>query len=222
MVVFGGFVPLRSNFGLELFIGNNPTADGHTYTIPYNHPNDPYAWAHPFRNPNEQQHLREVGELAYMHEKGQIAKEWIREHPGRFVQLTWNRLLGFYFPPVSYWSPDWSVRPLRAAAAWGLTLLGLGGLLLVFCSRHPNRWPLFLVLTAPSLIYLVTHVNIRYRYGSMWILALLTGHVLSCLMDRLKHSQKSTTDRSQVRVPAVACSGRSGRREASPVPVSGR
>src|SRR5205807_4723038 len=57
LVVLGGVVPLRSNFGLELFIGNNPTADGHTYTIPYSHPNDPYAWAHPFRNPDEQQHL---------------------------------------------------------------------------------------------------------------------------------------------------------------------
>src|SRR5207302_946815 len=73
-LALGGFVPLRSNLGLELFIGNNPDADGHTYSIPYAHPNDEYAWPHPFNNPRERQHLRDVGELAYMKEKEELGK----------------------------------------------------------------------------------------------------------------------------------------------------
>jgi hypothetical protein len=218
LVVLGGFVPLRSNFGLELFIGNNPSSDGHTYTIPYSHPNDPRAWPHPFRNPDEQQHLREVGELTYMREKGEIAKEWIRENPGRFLKLTGSRLLHYYFPPASYWSPEWSIRPLRAAAAWGISLLGLCGLVLVFTSKLPNRWPLLLVLVAPTLVYLVTHVNMRYRYGSMWILALLAGHALSLLTERVppRRSGRGFCAEGNVLVGPVT----SARRNPSPVPVS--
>jgi hypothetical protein len=183
-VELGGFVPLRSNLGLELFIGNNPDSDGHTYTIPYSHPNDPLAWPHPFNNPLERQHLHDVGELAYMKEKGELAKTWIREHPGAFARLTVQRLVFYWFPPVSHWNPALSARWMRSLLAWGLSIVSLAGLFLLFLRKHSQRWTLTLALFAPSLVYMFTHVNVRYRYASVWMMALLAGHALVTMCHR--------------------------------------
>ena len=45
-----------------------------------------------------------------------------------------------------------------------------------------NRWPLTMVLFVPSIIYLVTHVNVRYRYSTVWTMALLGGYAVSQLI----------------------------------------
>ncbi len=192
-VELGGFVPLRSNLGLELYIGNNPEADGHTYTIPYTHPNDPYAWPHPFNSPREKQRARDIGELAYMKEKGDMAKTWIREHPGDFARLTMYRVVLYWFPPVSTWNPALSARWPRSLAAWGLSVACLAGLVLLFVQRHPQRWPFTLVLFAPSLVYLVTHVNVRYRYSSVWTMALLGGYAAMWLIERIRSARATET-----------------------------
>ncbi|HKB40746.1 MAG TPA: hypothetical protein VKD72_30250, partial [Gemmataceae bacterium] len=185
-VALGGFVPLRDNFGLELFIGNNPESDGHTYTIPYAHPEDRYAWPHPFNHPGERQRVHDLGELAYMREKGDMAREWIREHPSQFAGLTLRRVGLYWFPPVSTWNPKLAAKWPRSLAAWVLSAACLCGLFLVFRHRHPNRWPLLIVLLAPSLVYLVTHVNVRYRYSTVWTMALLAGYAATCLAERLR------------------------------------
>jgi len=56
--VFGKFIVLRSNFGLELWLGNNPNVvDGMSQ---FSHPND---------NPEEAEKYKRMGEIAYMAEK---------------------------------------------------------------------------------------------------------------------------------------------------------
>jgi len=182
-VELGGFVPLRSNLGLELHIGNHPEADGHTYTIPYTKPHDKYAWPHPFNNPRERERLKEIGELAYMKEKGDLAKQWIREHPAQFAKLTLNRLYIYWFPPMSNWNPALKAKWPRSLAAWTLSVGCLIGLVMLFRKRQANRWPLTLMLFAPSVVYLVTHVNVRYRYSTVWTMALLGGYAVSQLIE---------------------------------------
>jgi hypothetical protein len=195
-VALGGFVPLRSNLGLELYIGNNPEADGHTFTIPYTRPNEPDAWPHPSHSPRQRERLRAMGEYAYMQDMQAKALDWIRAHPDRFAQLTLDRLAMYWFPPVKNWHPEDGARLLRSLAAWTISAGAILGIALLFSRRHPVRWTLLIVLIAPSLVYLVTHVNVRYRYTTVWTMALLGGYVATCLIDWLqkrRHDNGMTT-----------------------------
>jgi hypothetical protein len=194
-VVLGGFIPLRSNLGLELFIGNNPESDGHTFTIPYTRPRDLDAWPHPSQSPRQRQRLRELGEYAYMEEMKAQAVAWIRAHPDRFARLTLDRLAMYWFPPVRNWHPEDGARFLRSLSAWTISCACLAGIALLFWQLHRNRWPLLLVLIAPSLVYLVTHVNVRYRYSTVWTMALLGGYALSRL--RLRGKVRQSRERQE-------------------------
>jgi len=77
--VFHHFVPLRSNFGLELWR--------------YSHDGPPL---HPFDNVAERTHLSVVGEPTYMREKQHEAIEWISAHPGEYARRCFARAVTFW------------------------------------------------------------------------------------------------------------------------------
>ena len=58
--VFGKFIVLRSNFGLELWLGNNPAV-----------PDTWSPWLHPNDSLEEAQKYKRMGEIAYMEDKEQ-------------------------------------------------------------------------------------------------------------------------------------------------------
>ena len=68
---------------------------------------------------------------------------------------------------------------------------------------QPQRWPLTLALFAPTLVYLVTHVNVRYRYSSIWMMALLAGHAIICLLERVRAATPAES-KTEPRLPLAA------------------
>jgi hypothetical protein len=70
--VFGTFVPLTSAGGYGLWIGNNPSADGH--------------WMPPPAS------LHGLPEIAFGKAAGLIALEWVQTHPFEFLRLTAAKL----------------------------------------------------------------------------------------------------------------------------------
>src|SRR5271156_2312394 len=78
-VTFHKFVPLRSNFPLELWLGNNPAFD---MSVPFVPPLDPLR--------EEFREYVHMGETAYMAMKWQSASTFIRTHPRLEVAL-WGR-----------------------------------------------------------------------------------------------------------------------------------
>lgn len=174
-IVLGGFVPLRSNFGLELYDGNNALATGKTY-VPSNHDHDnPMRLMHPIFGGAELAHLKDVGELRYMKEKQQRALEWIAENPAGFAWLTGERFRLFWFPPAEMWEPNNSGRAFKSLV---FTLLGLGtfgGIVCLCWTGHPQRWLFAAAVLGPTLVYLITHVDTRYRYPVFALSALLTA-----------------------------------------------
>lgn len=172
--VFDRFVPLRSNFGLELYLGNNSQANGKTFSSSWSDEEDFLLQNHPFTSERERAHLQEVGEINYMSEKGDQGRDWIQEHPGAFVRLTVARFRYYWFPDVELWSPETQMRLVKAVA---FTLLGAGSVVMLgwlFWTQHRYRWLFLAVLVGPSLIYMVTHVDPRYRYPTFWVSALLS------------------------------------------------
>jgi hypothetical protein len=171
--VLGGFVPMRSNFGLELLIGNNPESNGQTFNTDWTDRNNFLARTHPVSDLKERGHLLEIGELAYMSEKGSMARAWIADNPASFVQLTLERLRLYWLPGASQWDAGSPGRALKPWVFAGLTVGGFLGLAGLFRSGHPYRWLFLALLVGPCLIYVVTHVNPRYRYFTFWASALL-------------------------------------------------
>jgi hypothetical protein len=150
--VFGRFVFIRNDFGLQLRLGNSTGADG--MLMPYLQPN---------LNKLELEKFQRMGEMAYAADCKRIAFDWIRAHPGRFAVISLKRF--FYF-----WNgvprPTSSVAPVdfRSSAFLATSVLALWGLLRALRQKRPGAW-LFagLVLTYPTVYYFV-FPHARYRH----------------------------------------------------------
>jgi 4-amino-4-deoxy-L-arabinose transferase-like glycosyltransferase len=173
--VFDKFIVLRSNFGLELWLGNNP---GVTDTMsPWTHPND---------NPQEGEKYARMGEIAYMAEKQHEAFAFMRNHPRDTIYFMFHRFantwLGVTDAPVDYWSNG----PLYVKAFLVLncllSLLCLLGALYAYRARHPDAAPFALVLLIFPSIFYVTHSSLRYRFPMDPIMLVLAASAVAHLL----------------------------------------
>jgi len=150
--VFGRFVFIRDDFGLQFRLGNNKFADGMLI-----------ATLQPNLNQPEFEKFQRMGELRYEADCRRLAFEWIREHPGRFAVISMKRF--FY-----YWNGV--PRPTDSQAPWDFrsslflasSVLAIWGLVRAVRQKRPGAW-LFagLVLTYPTVYYFV-FPHARYRH----------------------------------------------------------
>lgn len=159
--VFGHFVFVKSNFGHELFVGNNPGADGGYHRI------DELVLR---SDPPPMQLLQPMpDEAQFANRLGSFARQWIAAHPARFVELCLRRLAMFWLlPTLGEGRPGIGVllRVLDFAvlllAALGATVALLGG------DGRRDAIALLLLLIGYQLPYLLTHADItRYRVPAL-------------------------------------------------------
>jgi hypothetical protein len=173
-LVLGGFVPIRSNFGLELAVGNRPGADGYTYAPGFNA-------MHPFGSLAEQARLLRVGELAYMREKQGEALRWIADNPGNFVRLTLRRAWLFWTGPHEPWR-DVERPHFPARLSSLLALVAVAELMRLLRRGQPAGRLLGCALLAVALPYFVTHVEMRYRLPVSSLFALLACNLAAAAL----------------------------------------
>ena len=131
---FHQFIPIRSGFGLELYIGNS--AESLHWVDRSLHPNHSDA---------ELVEYAQRGELAYMTHKAQQAKQYIRGHPAQYVFRVLRRV-------VYIWTGFWSFNRAYLAEepldvpniflSTTMTVLALAGLRQVYrvnLSRESGR-----------------------------------------------------------------------------------
>ena len=162
---------VRSNFGLELRMGNHEGAEA---SIDHPHfRNDP---PHPRSHPEDALKVREWGEVPYMRESGAAARAWIVSHPGDFTRLTAKRIGYFWLGPL-----DKPGIALLFAILSGLAFLGA---VRAVRTLPPPRTAVLLIplLTYPLVYYLVPWQH-RYRFPIEWILYLLAGAALLGLVN---------------------------------------
>jgi hypothetical protein len=150
-------VPIKDNFGLELWLGNNPDVKRST-TLDH----------HPVGNHPEMQKLLLLGEGRYMQVKQREAVEFIETHPRFFLKFVLDRFVDTWTGIGDVPSDRW-VGALRAGTAYiwftsALSLLSLSGLFLAWRSFGWEAAPIWIApLIFPITCYL-TRGDLRHRH----------------------------------------------------------
>lgn len=147
------YLGLRSNFGEELYLGNQPGADGLIM-----------QGKHPIWNSAELNKYQRMGEISYIAEKRRLAVEFIRSHPGTFAAISFKRIAYFWCGAPD----DPRVHPsnvvVRTTFLFMMALLGFWGCVHAIRKKVPGGWLLLSVLIFYPLIFYITHTHVRYRH----------------------------------------------------------
>ncbi len=168
-----GFFFIRSNFGLELRIANQPGAAADIdVTLARKG-----TLRHPSENLEEALQVRNLGEAEYMRRARTEAGEWIGAHPAEFLRLTAMRFVHFWCGPLRL--------PWLAVLTTVISALAFLGLRRILPSLDaPGRAALIIPLaTFPLVYYIMSYVE-HYRMPLAWMLLLLACYETQSWMTR--------------------------------------
>lgn len=156
-VVFHGQVLFRSNFGLELWLGNNPgVPDSWTW------------WLHPNDSAEEHDKYMRMGEVAYMQEKQRLAWEFMRSHPADVSRFVYHRFMETWTGNKDSFADIWQAKSVlirgNLIVNYSLPLLMFAGLLLARRRSPPLAVPLLNVIALFPAVYYLCHTTPRYRH----------------------------------------------------------
>jgi hypothetical protein len=150
--VFGHFVFLRDDFGLQFRLGNWKGADGMLM-----------AYLQPNLNNLEFEKFQRMGELAYAADCKRLAFEWVRENPGQFAVISLKRFF-YYWNGVPKATDSRAPVDFRTSLFLAWSVLAIWGMLRALKQNRPGSG-LFagLILTYPTTYYFV-FPHARYRH----------------------------------------------------------
>lgn len=165
---FHKFIPLRSNFAFELYIGNNENYDDQ----------------HRFR-PGAITQDREIlrylhmGETAFMEEEKRKAYAFISSHPRIELWLISQRFVDFWTGTAT------PLAAFRQADSWWLRLIllcndaaplgALLGIVVLLARKNTYAFPVIAFPVIFPLLYYVTHTSLRYRHPLDPVVLLLSA-----------------------------------------------
>lgn len=180
-VHFHRFIPLRSNFAFELWLGNNDIFDPHA--------------VHGIQRITRYEQISrysELGETAFMREKWRLATDFIRAHPALESHLVARRFVATWLgteTPFQDFSNSDSLLARFIFLCNALVAAGaLCGLLVLLLRRHPFAFPLAVFPLFFPFVYYTTHTSLRYRHPIDPNLLLLVSFALTELFRASPHS----------------------------------
>lgn len=182
--VFGHFVFIRDDFGLQFRLGNWKGADGMLM-----------AYLQPNLNQLEFDKFQHMGELAYAADRKRLALEWIRQEPGRFAIVSLKRFF-YFWNGVPRETGSVALVDFRTSLFLATSVLALWGLGRALRQKRRGAW-LFagLVLTYPTTYYFV-FPHARYRHAIEPELFILAVFLLS---EAVRRRQPSASEESPVK-----------------------
>jgi hypothetical protein len=148
---FGRFIPLRDNFGLELWLGNRPGIQG---TVDFNGD---------FPDTDPSNYVR-LGEIAFMDAKFHEATEFILHQPVGFVGRVFRRMIEFWYVPFPL---PWVLLRVLGWLGAALALL-----------RDRTQWIWLTMLAVFPLVYYVTHNFPTYRHPIEPLVLLMAAYCI--------------------------------------------
>lgn len=185
----GVFTMTRSNFALELAVGNNDAATGTPAMA---------AQIHPFESESAARLAAELGEVRFMQRMREQAVAWITAHPLRFAELSITRGVLLLLPrqEMVVWRPF-----IPVGLAWAF-LLAYGAAKLLatfFVLLRGSRRILWLTYTMlPLAPYVLTHVSTRYAFvvffPSACLIGLVADHLWRLATNRVPETQATSPE----------------------------
>jgi 4-amino-4-deoxy-L-arabinose transferase-like glycosyltransferase len=161
---FYSFVPVRSNFSEELWLGNHENVTG---------PADESR--HPLGDPRELTAYRQLGERDFMSAKLHAATTFISAHPGDFAHLTLRRIAHFWTsPPGSWWLY--------------ISFLSFVGLALAMRKNFLQALPFATALLLFPGVYFLTHSDNWYRHPIEPLMILLVVFTIVNILQHLRRA----------------------------------
>jgi hypothetical protein len=151
---FHRFVPLRANFGAELYASVRPGSNGFPWGATL-----PMAEASP-----DFQRYERVGEVVYSQRQGERAKAILRAHRLRFAGYTLQRVYFFWFGVPHTVERSVLVEAGREANYAFVSLGALLGLALALRERIPCAWLFFWMFATVPVAYYALTVQARFRH----------------------------------------------------------
>jgi hypothetical protein len=174
--VFHRFVPVRSNFGFELYIGNNENYDEHRRNLP----------ATITKEREELRYLR-MGEMPFMDEEKHKAMDFIRSHPRVELELIAKRCVDFWMGTAI------PIQTFRESSSLLIRVILLGnflsfagaviGIAALIRNRSSYGFPFAMFVVAFPVLYYVTHTSLRYRHPIDPIALLLAAIAVNALVN---------------------------------------
>jgi Dolichyl-phosphate-mannose-protein mannosyltransferase len=182
-LAFHRFIPLRSNFPFELWLGNNEQFDEQSQIVPTADP--------------ERAEIRSyihMGETAFMQDKWRRAIAFIETHPrleiilfGRRFVATWT---GMEKPIEGFRDAESLLVRLVLISNTLAALVAVCGIAALLRSRNIYVFPLAAAPVAYPSIYYVTHTALRYRHPIDPVMLLLVAIAIAAVLeDRAGHSE---------------------------------
>jgi 4-amino-4-deoxy-L-arabinose transferase-like glycosyltransferase len=178
--VFHKFIPIRGNFGLELYIGNSPGANG-TWQW----------WLHPSQNVLEMKRYIELGEPAYVAAKEREAKELIRQDPARFAKLSIFRFI-YYWAGVPRAEKYAILADLRQSLFLGFSVVAIWGAIRASRQRVPGASLYVLLLLSFPTVYYFVFPHARYRHPIDPELVILSVFLIADALHKYSSADVST------------------------------
>ena len=171
-VEFHRFIPLRSNLPFELWLGNNEVFDDRSPNI--NARVTRYGEARLYG---------QLGEIAFMQKKWELASDFIRRHKRLEIRLTAWRFssfwLGSFRPLQDFTNADSQWIRLIFALNFLTAIGGAIGIVILWLRRNPYAFPATAFIVVVPVTYYVTHASLRYRHPIDPIVLILTAIALT-------------------------------------------
>jgi hypothetical protein len=185
-----GFVPIKSNFGVELWLGNNPAVTTGVFS----------PQIHPMNNLPELISLILSGEPNYTHAKQRAALAFIRANPKRFAQLVGRRVADTWAGVYDSREDKWmSVLHLRTAEIYFCVMLSTfaaAGLVLALRRNAVDALPVALCVVVFPVPYYLTHTSLRYRHPIDPMLTLFAVYAAAQIISTLGSTRRTVASLS--------------------------
>jgi len=166
--MFGRFIFIRDNLPLELHEANNNASSG--------------LWTrneHPGNDPASMRRFQELGEIRFMDEKSQQVREFVREHLGKFLLFTMERIWYFWAAPpqttIVAGYDLWVARHLEFLLA---AVFAFAGLFVTLRHKNRYRWLLAPFLLIYPLPYYLVNPFPRYKAPIEPVMLMLIVYLL--------------------------------------------
>jgi hypothetical protein len=152
--VFHAFVPMRSNFGAELYEATLFSNDGFPWMATL-----PMAETAP-----EFRRYERLGEIEFSRQQGERAKAAIRAHPDLFLKNALRRVYFFWISVPHPLDAGIAVEAVRRINFAFFSFSGFLGLALALRRHIPAAWLFFWAFTAYPILYYFVTVQARFRH----------------------------------------------------------